>query len=935
MPLSANPLTRLSAHGTNSSSSQVSPLMSPLPGTPIVESYGQLAFPASTSQNHWWLLDFWDSSSSGGSLPSDLSGQFVAVANTIGGLQSGDGILYLPINVAYGTSPSNCVWFQFDVYFDSSGHVNWYIWDVNCPGTNTLGDYHYTPIGLTYTIGDHYSFALTTSSSNIVTFAVNDTSTGSHWSNNRWFWIIPSTTMLATEGTFSPASAVEGYTTNSSLSGVPLFQTRIGDGIMTNRNYEAGTGLPAGIATSRSSLGDSSHYLWSMGSAFCGPVNGPNSLNCNGLTPTSIELNWGVSGYLFLSKYLVKESTTGAGGPWTTIDTITSKSNTTRYITGLAPNSTYWWQVEDVDCCGATATTNVLQITQPTAASLNYTPLSDTTYQLNWNNNGEYTQSVVFQSYQIEESVNGGSYSVISTTNGVNDTSSPRDLSPDTEYSFFIITTDNCATCTSGHTSRSTSDTIAFRTPQTLVALASSQTGSFDAGQPVTFTCSAAGGVSPYNYAWAFGDGLTGSGQSSSHSYSSAGSKRVVCTVTDTRNTSVPGLTSTFILTDPTVTTPTPSHTSIDIGQTVNLVAQPNGGSGGYSFAWLNLPLGCASSNLASISCTPSSIGPSSIVVNVTDSNGFSVLSSQLSFIVYSDPTISAASSNPTNIDLRQTSSLAISGTGGYGMFSYSYSGLPSGCISENTPNLSCTPLLSGTYYVTVALSDQNGFSVTSNQIPIVVNPAPTSNLSVSPAVTDVDQQVTLTISAAQGTGHFSYSFQGLPLGCFTSNSTQIYCIPLIIGSYTIVTTTTDSVGGMTSSTANLKVNADPTIVSFISLPQSATVNLETTIRVSVNGGTEPFAYEYSGLPPGCNSADSPTITCTPATTGTYIVQVTVTDQSGKTITSLMGLNVAQQNLVLGLAPVEGYSIVGGIVLVGLIGAALALLRVRRTKKKN
>jgi PKD repeat protein len=52
-------------------------------------------------------------------------------------------------------------------------------------------------------------------------------------------------------------------------------------------------------------------------------------------------------------------------------------------------------------------------------------------------------------------------------------------------------------------------------------------------GQTVTFTASAAGGVSPYVFKWDFGDGSTGTGSSVSHTYHSSGTFNVTLTITD------------------------------------------------------------------------------------------------------------------------------------------------------------------------------------------------------------------------------------------------------------------------------------------------------------------------------------------------------------------------------------------------------------------
>ncbi len=53
------------------------------------------------------------------------------------------------------------------------------------------------------------------------------------------------------------------------------------------------------------------------------------------------------------------------------------------------------------------------------------------------------------------------------------------------------------------------------------------------AGQGVSFTGSATGGIAPYTFSWTFGDGATATGGSATHSYSTSGSYTVVLTVTD------------------------------------------------------------------------------------------------------------------------------------------------------------------------------------------------------------------------------------------------------------------------------------------------------------------------------------------------------------------------------------------------------------------
>jgi hypothetical protein len=176
-------------------------------------------------------------------------------------------LLYLPLNVAYGSSSTNCVWFQFDIQFAAPGiypnPVQWYIWDILGPATD-VNNYKYAAIGIPYVIGDDYTFSLTTSGTNTITFLITDQTTHVSWSKNTWDWTIPSTNLLADDSMFSPASCVEGYTTGAALSGIPFFSTKTGQNITINRNYFSGNTPPSGVTTYRRALGYNNLWFWTM-----------------------------------------------------------------------------------------------------------------------------------------------------------------------------------------------------------------------------------------------------------------------------------------------------------------------------------------------------------------------------------------------------------------------------------------------------------------------------------------------------------------------------------------------------------------------------------------------------------------------------------------------------------------------------------------------
>src|SRR5207237_5140131 len=198
--------------------------------------------------------------------------------------------------------------------------------------------------------------------------------------------------------------------------------------------------------------------------------------------------------------------------------------------------------------------------------------------------------------------------------------------------------------------------------------------------------------------------------------------------------------TSILVLSDPSINLLTANPTSVDLGQTVTLAVEPTGGSTDYTYEWMNLPTGCNAGNTASISCQPPATGTFEVAVNITDSNGFSLISSNLSVNVYPDPSLASFIASPSSLDEGQTIEFAASPFGGVGDLSLVYYNLPTGCESANSTNLACSPAAAGTYQVTVTVTDSNGFTISSSPVMITVNPDPTANIIASPPSIDLGQ---------------------------------------------------------------------------------------------------------------------------------------------------------------------------------------------------
>jgi len=88
-------------------------------------------------------------------------------------------------------------------------------------------------------------------------------------------------------------------------------------------------------------------------------------------------------------------------------------------------------------------------------------------------------------------------------------------------------------------------------------------------------------------------------------------------------------------------------------------------------------------------------------------------------------------------------------------------------------------------------------------------------------------------------------------------------------------------------------VASRPIITEFSVTPSAVDVDQQAQLVITASGGAGPSTIVYSGLPPGCTSASSLELNCTPETSGTYTVAATVTDSLGFTATAWVNLTVA------------------------------------------
>jgi YVTN family beta-propeller protein len=470
-------------------------------------------------------------------------------------------------------------------------------------------------------------------------------------------------------------------------------------------------------------------------------------------------------------------------------------------------------------------------------------------------------------------------------------------------------------------------------------ATLSASRAALDVGQTTVLSATGSGGTGSYRYAWT---GLPSGCQAASAASltcvpTAAGSAVIHVWVNDTNGASSTSTATLIISPLPSIAGMTSSAARVDVGQWINYTTVVSGGSGGLVYAWTGLPTGCTST-AATADCQTTAMGQGSVDVTVADSNGGAATSSSLPFTVYPDVSVGAVSASRSALDAGQTVTFQVSPTGGSGGYLYAWSGLPEGCASADAPVLECAPTAAGTSSVWVVVEDSDDYSAPSTAASITVSATLVAGtLTLAPGSIDLGQSAQLTASSLGGSGGLSYAWS-LPAGCASSSAATLSCTPSAAGAFWASATISDSNGAsvLVGPVALTVVPAlgTPTVSASDTTPQAGSV---VVLSVSVSGGTGPLSYVWSGLPTGCASADSPSLSCVPTSAGSSSVTVTVTDAAGVAHTSAaVELNVAA---VPG-APAAGFTtnanglewaLLGLALLAVLLAIVAILLASRRT----
>lgn len=235
----------------------------------------------------------------------------------------------------------------------------------------------------------------------------------------------------------------------------------------------------------------------------------------------------------------------------------------------------------------------------------------------------------------------------------------------------------------------------------------------FDLGHATTVYFNASGGTGALSYAYT---GLPpgcalGAAAGGTCTPTDNGTFTVTGKVSDSLGFSVQSTITLMISADPLVTGLAVSPgASVDVGQNFTVTVLSTGGTAPFSYSYTGLPLGCTGQLTAVVSCKPRASGSFTVTAILTDTwKETSQLATTVQ--VQPDPAISLLTVTPTSPTSGSSMQISVTVTGGSGIYTFAYAGLPAGCATRNASTLTCTPTATGAFNVTVNVTDSVGFS--------------------------------------------------------------------------------------------------------------------------------------------------------------------------------------------------------------------------------
>src|SRR5436309_12153722 len=272
-----------------------------------------------------------------------------------------------------------------------------------------------------------------------------------------------------------------------------------------------------------------------------------------------------------------------------------------------------------------------------------------------------------------------------------------------------------------------------------------------EVGSTIGFTAHTTSGVGAATCNWTFGDGATGTGCTTTHTYASQGTFTASVTATDTVNVTATTNISVTVnakLAVTAVTSPRPT----EVGTAVSFTSTPAGGVGTVTCSWAfgdtTTGTGC--------STTHTYAATGSFTANVTAIDGLGVTAtSSVSLTVNAKLTVTVAAS-PNLTEVGALVDFTAPTTGGVGAATCNWAFGDGG--TANICSASHTYITSGPFNPTVTVTDALSMTASSS-VSVTVNARLTLTATAGPNPTDDGVRVGLAPVTAGGVGAITCSW--------------------------------------------------------------------------------------------------------------------------------------------------------------------------------
>lgn len=306
-----------------------------------------------------------------------------------------------------------------------------------------------------------------------------------------------------------------------------------------------------------------------------------------------------------------------------------------------------------------------------------------------------------------------------------------------------------------------------------------------------------------------------------------------------------------------------------------------SGGAQPYSITRTSgsLPPGIELQGSGVLAGTPTAIGTSNFVVQVTDANN-SQFSRPLSITIGAQQFAINQTPLPTGqVGVAYSASVTASGRTAPYIYSILNGSLPTG-IAFTNGSFSGTPSVSGSFPLTIQARDNTNATVSAN-FSLVVNSTSLilSTTSLPNAVVNQSYFATITASGGQQPYTFSVVSGQLPPGISLSSGGSFSGGTSTAGQYQFTVRVTDALGAVTQSLFELIASSSNLSLQSTALP-NAQLNQPYTASLSASGGSAPYVFTIVGgaLPQGLTLATNGSISGTPTAPGSFQVTFRVQD---------------------------------------------------------